>query len=297
MNHKRILVALSLTDGRDAAFERALALARTSNSELYLLHAVPANQPFSFRAAERLQRSVELRKRAEAAGVNVQTVEQHGDPAEIIVLHADARPVDFIVMSTERRTGWARFRQPSVAERVLRRTKRPTLVVPNDDKADGSAFENVLVAVDLSPASRTLVERAMDLLGGGVRQLTAIHAVNTIEPAGALRNRTRWLVPEYRGYLLGEARRRLRAVMPQSAGTDVKHKLRVDGGAAPETIRAHAADVNADLIVMGRSKRFMHLGSTAVRILRTTNRPLLVVPPTASPQTIDAEQSNHRRAA
>jgi nucleotide-binding universal stress UspA family protein len=297
MKHNRILVALNLTDGRDPVFERALALAKASGAELYLLHAVPEIQRFSFRAPERLQRAAELRQRAEAAGVRVVTAEQHGDPAEIIVLHADARPVDFIVMGSGRRTGWARFRQPSVAERVLRRTKRPTLVVPSDDAADVSTFANVLVAVDLSPASRALIDTSMDLLGGSVRRLTAIHAIDSIEPAGALRNRARWLVPEYRGYLLGEARRRLKAVLPQTVGTDIKPKARVAAGTAAETIGAHAADVNADLIVMGRSKRFMHLGSTAVRILRSTNRALLVVPPTAAAQAVDAEQAVHKHAA
>jgi nucleotide-binding universal stress UspA family protein len=297
MKHNRILVALDLTDRRDAAFERALALAKTSGAELYLLHAVPANQPFSWGAAERLQRWEQLRKRAEAAGVDAQTVEQHGDPAEIIVLHADARPVDFIVMGSERRTGWARFRQPSVAERVLRRTKRPTLVVPGDDSDDGSTFENVIVAMDLSLASRALIDTAMHLFGGGVRQLTAIHAVDSIEPAGALSNRARRWVPEYRGYMLGEARRQLKAVMPKIFGNGVKPKLRVAAGAAAETIGAHAADVNADLIVMGRSKRSMHLGSTAVRILRNTDRALLVIPPTAAVQTVAAEQAIHKHAA
>jgi nucleotide-binding universal stress UspA family protein len=185
MKHNRILVALDLTDGRDAVFERALALAKSSGAELYLLHAVPANQPFSFRAGERLKRAAELRTRAAAAGVSAQTVEQHGDPAEIIVLHADARPVDFIVMGSERRSGWARFRQPSVAERVLRRTKRPTLVVPSDDTAGSSTFENVLVAVDLSPASRPLNDTEMDLFGSGVRQLTGIHAVDSPPTAAA----------------------------------------------------------------------------------------------------------------
>jgi nucleotide-binding universal stress UspA family protein len=54
MTHNRILVALNLTDGLDPAFERALALAKTSGAGPYLLHAVPGDQPFSFRAAERL---------------------------------------------------------------------------------------------------------------------------------------------------------------------------------------------------------------------------------------------------
>ena len=297
MNHNRILVALTPTDGRDPAFERALTLAKASGAELYLLHAVPANRRFSFRAAERLQRSIELRERAEAAGVTVQMAEQHGDPAEIIVLHADARPVDLIVMGTERRTGWARFRRPSVAERVLRRTKRPTLVVAGDDTVDGSAFENVLVAVDLSPASRPLIETAMRLLRGDARELTVIHAVDSIEAAGAVHNPARWKVPEYRGYVLDGARRQLEALMPLSVGADLKAQIRVAAGSAAETIGAHAADVNADLIVMGRSRRFMHLGSTAVRLLRSTRRALLVVPPTTPAQTVDAGGPVHKRAA
>jgi len=83
MDFKRILVALNSPNGRDAAFERALALARSSGAELYLLHAVPANQPFSFRAPERLERQADMRKRAEDAGVRMQAVEQHGDPHSV----------------------------------------------------------------------------------------------------------------------------------------------------------------------------------------------------------------------
>ena len=297
MKHNRILAALKVTEGPDPAFERALALAKTAGADLYLLHAVPADRPFSFRAAERLHRAAELRARAEAAGVRAITAEQHGDPAEIIVLHADARPVDFIVMGTERRTGWARLRQPSVAERVLRRTKRPTLVVNADDTVESAGFDNVLVAVDLSPASSALVDTAMQLLGGGVRQVTALHAVDTIEAAGAVRSPARWTVPEYRGYVLDEAYRQLQDVMPQNDGTDIDRRLLIAAGSAAETIAAHAADTNADLIVMGRSKRFMHVGSTAVRILRTTDRTLLVVPPTPTVQTIATEQSIHTLAA
>jgi nucleotide-binding universal stress UspA family protein len=134
----RILVALSLADGRDAAFERGLALARASGAELYLLHAVPAYHPFSYLAAERLRRATRLRLLAEAAGVRAQTVEQHGEPAEIIVLHAEARAVALIVMGADSHTRWAPWRRRSVADRVLRRTTRPTLVVRGDDAGDGA---------------------------------------------------------------------------------------------------------------------------------------------------------------
>jgi hypothetical protein len=78
---KRILVAINSSNRRDAAFERALAIARSSGAELYLLLAVPASQRFSFRAVERLERMAEIRQRADDSGVRVHTVEQHGNPA------------------------------------------------------------------------------------------------------------------------------------------------------------------------------------------------------------------------
>lgn len=297
MTHKRILVALGPGSGSDPAFERALALARRSGAELYLLQAVPADQPLSYRAVERRRRAAKLRTRAEAAGVPAQTAEQRGDAAEIIVLHADARPVDLIVMTSERRSGWARLRQRSVAERVLRRTKRPTLIVRSDDTAGASTFENVLAAVDLSPASNAVIETAVQLSGDDLRRLTVVHAVDNLETAGAVLSRARWMVPEYRAYVLDAARRELETAVPPVIGTDVKPHLRVAPGRAAATIETEAAEINADLIVVGRSKRFMHLGSTAVRILRHTDRALLVVPPHATAQAVTPDQSVNHRAA
>src|SRR5690242_16811996 len=118
MNIQRILVAIDSLNGRDAAFDRGLALAQATGAELYLLHAVPANQSFSSHGAERLERKDDLRARAEQAGVRVLAVEQHGDAADIIELHANARAVDLIVMGGEPR-GWRRWR-PGVAEQVVR---------------------------------------------------------------------------------------------------------------------------------------------------------------------------------
>ena len=170
MTFKRILVAVNSPNGRDAAFERALALAKSAGAELYLLHAVPVNQPFSFRGADRLERMADMRKRAEDAGVRVQTVEQHGDAADIIELHANAREADLIVMGGEARRGWGR--RSWVAEKVIRRTKVPTLVVPSDAPDTSTVFGNVLVAVDLSPASEDVLRGAIGLTAG---QTVAAH--------------------------------------------------------------------------------------------------------------------------
>ena len=183
MKLTRILVALNTPNGRDAAFERALALAKASGAELYLLHAVPANRSFSFHAAERFERAAELRRRAEEAGVRVETVEQHGDAAELIELHARTRAADLIVMGSEPRRGW-RSPRSAVAERVIRRTTVPTLVVAGDAAGASEPFRNVLVAVDLSTGSKDVLGGAIGLAAAGAARLTVVHAVSGLEAKG-----------------------------------------------------------------------------------------------------------------
>ena len=294
MNKRRILVAANLTNGRDAALDRGLEIARVSGAEVYLLHAVPANQRFSIGATERLRRTAEFRDRAERMGVTLQAVEQHGDPAEIIELHANARDVDLIVMGAERHRKPKWLRRSSITERVLRRSKQPTLVVPSADDAS-SEFENVLVAVDLSPESKTVVEHARQLAGGNSPRLTVVHAVKSIEAAEAVQTHARWIVPEYRTHLLDDARRQLESVL-HDVPTPADTRVQLATGPAPDAIVDEARAINADLIVVGKSDRFRPLGRTALRVLRDEERPLLVVPVTDGIGAA-VERADHQRAA
>jgi nucleotide-binding universal stress UspA family protein len=136
-NLARILCAIDLEKASERAFDRALSLAIIGNAKLFILHAIPANERFSWRAAERLQYLTELRERAEAAGVKVRVEEQHGDPAGVIILHANARKVDIVILGSNRRRGWRRLREGSVAERVLQRAAWPVLIVPWDARRTG----------------------------------------------------------------------------------------------------------------------------------------------------------------
>jgi nucleotide-binding universal stress UspA family protein len=145
----RILCAIDLEKASERAFERALGLAVVSEAKLHLLHATPANVPFARRASERLRYLTELRERAEAAGVKVQVDEQHGDPARAIVLQANGKNIDLVVLGSNRRRGWRRLREGSVAERVLRRAAWPVLIVPWDARRAG-----VLAKRSLRPGTR-----------------------------------------------------------------------------------------------------------------------------------------------
>ena len=129
---KKVLCAIDLTKASRNAFDRALSIARVSQARLYVLHAVPASERYSWRQTERLEVLTNLRKRAEREGVPVRVVEQHGDPARMIVLHANSRKADLVVLGSNRRRGWQRFREGSVGERVLRRAAWSVLIVPWD---------------------------------------------------------------------------------------------------------------------------------------------------------------------
>jgi nucleotide-binding universal stress UspA family protein len=133
----RILCAIDLEKASERAFDRALSLAVIGEATLFLLHAVPASQPFSWRARERLEYLTDLREIAEAAGVRVRVDEQQGDPADLIVLHAESRKADLVVLGSNRRRGWRRLKEGSVAERVLRRAAWPILIVPWDAPHSG----------------------------------------------------------------------------------------------------------------------------------------------------------------
>jgi nucleotide-binding universal stress UspA family protein len=134
---KKILCAIDLTKASRNAFDRALSIARVSGARLYILHAVPADHPFSWHQHERLDLLTRLRERAERNGVPIRTVEQHGDPSRVIVLHANSRKADLVVLGSNRRRGWRRFREGSVGEYVLRRAAWSVLIVPWDAPSKG----------------------------------------------------------------------------------------------------------------------------------------------------------------
>jgi nucleotide-binding universal stress UspA family protein len=109
MNYKRILVALSPTDGRDAAFERALALAKKSGAELYL----------------------RLKQKALAVGSrDAEPIVVTGDASRGIVETATITAADLIVMGVAPRTWIDGAVSGSTLRAVLRRAKTPVLVVP-----------------------------------------------------------------------------------------------------------------------------------------------------------------------
>ena len=159
-NYRNILYATDLTPNSQYAFKHAILLARQSQAKIHLLHVVPeVDASFrayvssvmgqgrleSFEAQNKelahkdLQNRLEKFTQTELADhpedmKNVAGIEVlHGDAVSQILLAADRHDADAIVLGTHGKGALTHTFLGSVAEKVLRRSKRPVFVIPIPD--------------------------------------------------------------------------------------------------------------------------------------------------------------------
>jgi nucleotide-binding universal stress UspA family protein len=137
---KQYLVAVDFSKGSEAALDYASAMAREDNARIILLHVVPIGMAYPSEATafdfygllERDAREnfTKLLRRKKLAAERSRVVLERGvNPAEIIARQAKKLKVDMIVMGSHGRTGLQRFILGSVAERTIRYSDRPVLIV------------------------------------------------------------------------------------------------------------------------------------------------------------------------
>lgn len=280
----RILCAIDSSRPAQAAFSQALALSGARHTELALVIAVPRSEPFNRRARARIALIAALRRAADAAGVRLRVSVQHGDPAGVILLHAQSRHCDLIVLGTRGGPGRERFRAGSVARQVTGRATCPVLVVPAAPAGGRGerrgTFSNVVCPADFSPASDLALSQALGVAADSRGRLTLVHAVPGSDPMN--RSAYHFSVPEYGQLMKREAWQRMQDSVPPGlrATTDVYARV-VTGTPADQIVRL-ARDIDADLIVMGVTSRGAVgrrlFGSTAVRVMRSAACPVLAVP-------------------
>lgn len=138
--YRRILVPTDGSENTQPAIEQAIELASTYDASVHALYvvntgAMPSPEP-DFREryideGERIGRQAvdAIADAGEAAGVDVTASVTRGTPSEEILEYAADNDIDLIVMGTHGRTGMGHFLLGSVAERVIRQSEDPVLVV------------------------------------------------------------------------------------------------------------------------------------------------------------------------
>jgi len=155
--YKNILVTTDLTPNSEHAFKHAVLLARQSQARIHLLHVVPEidaqirgyvstimgnrqldkfEKEHEQEAREKIRRELDHFAKEELTGTPEDlerfagAIVVHGQPAPQILNISDHVDTDVIVMGTHGKGELAYTFLGSVAEKVLRKTRRPVFIVP-----------------------------------------------------------------------------------------------------------------------------------------------------------------------
>jgi nucleotide-binding universal stress UspA family protein len=190
--------------------------------------------------------------------VEVATEVRTGTPAAELCRAAAAHDADVIVVGSHGHTPWRDLFLGSTVLDLLRTSPGPVLLLPLHDAAAGTRGGGVLLATDGSdnaaPAERLATALGERLGGTATTVLPPTAADDDVEHA--------------------------REHLAQAVGAALTPH--VERGPLPETIGRLAQHQHADLVVVGARGRNpltgLLLGSTAEHLLRTTHRPVLLVP-------------------
>ena len=152
--YKKILFCTDFSENSDYAFEFAYGIAKRDGSLLNILHVIPQNPNQAVTEAhiteenlEKIQKAIEENldnnykehyvKKIED-GVRFEIVTKSGREDEEIIKFAKQEKVDLVVMGTHGRTGIEHVFFGSVAEKVLRHSPFPVLIIPCKKKLERS---------------------------------------------------------------------------------------------------------------------------------------------------------------
>jgi universal stress protein A len=141
---KKILCPIDFDEQSIAALRFACNLAEDSDATVYVMHALSVTlpspeyrlKPSPAAAEENTKREMEkIARKQLGRKVRHELVTRIGKPADAILKVAEDLDADLIVIATHGRKGVTRLFLGSVAERVIRASKRPVLMVPPGELA------------------------------------------------------------------------------------------------------------------------------------------------------------------
>ncbi|MFA4836723.1 MAG: universal stress protein [Dehalococcoidia bacterium] len=292
--YERVLVPLDGSELAEIALLHAARLAGKRGAEIRLIYVSKSHeaqnsqmqQAYLKRIVEEVKRGAEKYIEGPAAkAINVESIVLPGDPAEEIVEYADKEDIGLIIMATLGRSGLKRWALGSVADRVVRATKRPVALIrantPHpvwDDKGkviiclDGSRASEAIIPYVEGFASNIDTELILfEVLEMGHYQVTS-GGYDYVSHAEDQLGSDRAAAEDYLS--------RIGAGIKQK-GITVKTEVRF--GHTAEEIIKFAEEISADVVAMSTHGRSgiarWALGSVADRVLRRGTKPLLLVRP------------------
>jgi nucleotide-binding universal stress UspA family protein len=142
-NYEKIMIATDGSRQVGKAIEAGIELAKLTGAKLYAVYVIAqaGYSPRDFGWEDSLRKFLEAEARkavtfveetGKASGIRVEPVILEGHPAHKILEFAEQEGMDLIVMGTLGRSGLERFLMGSIAEKVVKHSKIPVMVVKGE---------------------------------------------------------------------------------------------------------------------------------------------------------------------
>ncbi len=145
--YRSIVIATDGSENTQKAVSYGIKIAKLSGATVYALHVIDTSSFLSQNWTAGRETMYEVLKKdgqkaiskvkecGETSGVEVREVLLEGYPSSKIIDFAENNDIELIVMGTLGKTGLDRFLMGSVAEKVVRNSKVPVLVVRGEEQS------------------------------------------------------------------------------------------------------------------------------------------------------------------
>ena len=275
---RKILCPVDFFPASDAAAQYAAALGENYDATIHLLHVVTpfpsiphVTTSLEECAADALNK---LAARIYATGVDTATESRVGDVYDEINRAIEEVKPDLIVMGKHGRRGVERWVVGSTAEKLFRRFPVPLVTIT----APGAKFvappRRIMVATDFSEGTSDALAHAFSVARENESTVLLLHVVSDVVAR---------LSGKYLDSLINGMRQQLEDMVPPEVRKWFEIVTRVETGTPCRVIKRVQEDDRSDLLIMNIHRKGTleraALGSTAERLVRTADCPVLLIPP------------------
>ena len=277
----KILCPIDFSPTSLQAAKYAIALAHRYRARLLFVHVVEPFAPWVYEfplpplaAAVTGKSAAELNKlakQARMARVRAEVLVRRGLVDVAIQSAIRTQGVDFVVMGTHGRRHIEKFFLGSTADQLLRKLQVPLLTMRRGSLGAAHAIRNILVTTDLSEGTANAIAYALSIAKKYSATVTLLHILNDVQAD---------ISGGYREQLIRGIESNIENLIPAEGRNTCT--VRVLTGQPFRRILHLVKSERIDLIVMNiHSKTVadrLTIGSTAEKIIRTAEIPVLAVP-------------------
>ena len=283
-----IVAATDFSDDADHAVERAAGICAATGARGTLLHVIEFPWLDSLKRLVKLPTGMDAsivdaaKRRVEAlanelhgrTGARLEASVRTGQVVDTVLESAAGHSL--LALGARGSHPLRDFAVGTTAERLIRRTDQPVLVVRRPAERP---YQRILVAVDFSPHSRRAVECVFDLAGDA-----EVHLAHVFDSPLAAHMHFAGVTEEVVAELRGKERQEAEVAMRDfiaASGVEGRVQTWIDqGDHVPSQLLARARELEADLVVVGKHGKSLTerllLGSVTLHLLSEAPADVLI---------------------